>query len=239
MRAFAKHVGISASHLSRVLSGKKDLSPESATRIAIELKLSEEQINHFLDLVSLQSANSHTQKLLLERINRRQTRTSRKVLNSETFQAISDWYYFSLLELIRTQGFRSEAGWIAKRLGLTVSEVEFAIQRLQTLGLIRIDQNRVMTSTGEADSHTVNEMPSTDVRKHHEQMGQKAVTALTEQPYEEREFQGIQIAFNRAYLQKAKLLIRNFTEQFEAEFRFHPGEDVYQLNLQFFNLTRK
>lgn len=239
MRAFAKHVGISASHLSRVLSGKKDLSPESATRIAIELQLSEDQINHFLDLVSLQSANSHTKKLLLERIHRRQNRPSRKALNSETFQVISDWYYFSMLELIRTQGFRSEAGWIARRLGLTISEVETAIQRLQTLGLIRIDQNHVMTSTGEIDPQSVSEISSTAAHRHYEQIAQKAFTALKEQPFAEREFLGIQLAFNRTNLQRAKTMIRNFTEQFETEFRSHPGEDVYQLNLQFFSLTKK
>lgn len=85
----------------------------------------------------------------------------------------------------------------------------------------------------------VNDMPSTAVRKYHEQMAQKAVITLTEQTFDEGEFQGIQIAFNRVNLQKAKLLIRNFIEQFEAEFRLQTGEDVYHLNLQFFNLTKK
>jgi hypothetical protein len=47
---------------------------------------------------------------------------------------ISDWYHFAILDLTRLDDFQPEPAWVSRKLGLTVSEVKIAVERLLRLG---------------------------------------------------------------------------------------------------------
>lgn len=235
MRAFAKQIGISASHLSRVINGQKDISAHSALKIGLELKLNDQELEHFLDLVNFETADSHTQKMIQSRINERVYRLPKKTIEMEMFKVIADWYHLPLFELMKSKRFVANEQWIAKRLSLSLVEVKTAIDRLEYVGLIKRMQNGYEIL--EADVQTSDDVASIAIKKHHEQMSHKAVEALS-CTVDEREFQSLQLCFDQKNLKKAKKRIRDFVSKFDQEFKTNSSQDIYQMNLQFFNLTK-
>ena len=208
-------MGISASHLSRVMNGKKSLSLEMIVRIAQELEID----------------------LSLEKMPGPMAGTSRTV-DLEVFKVIADWYHFPILELTNTKGFKSDEKWIAKRLGMPLSILKAALDRLESLELIeRVDGK--IRATGGDFLETTNDIPSGAIRKHHEQMLAKAAEALNADSPELREFQAMNLGFNPEDLGAAKEMIREFYKRFNKKFSRASGKEIYQMNLQFFKLTQE
>jgi len=237
LRAFAKQIGLSPSHLSRVLNGTKMLSMAAAMNVAAELQLKEPELTHFIDLIQLELTNEDGRNIILERMEKRTRKQPVRTIDLEIFKVISDWHCLPLLELIKTKSFRSDPKWMAKRLGVSVAEINETLDRLSRLGIIEVVNNQI-TCISQDYIKTSNDIASAAVKKHHAQMIDKAAKALVEEPVEEREFQAFNFAFHPKQMKKAKQAIRDFAEKFNAEYG-GVGEEVYQLNVQFFKLTKK
>jgi hypothetical protein len=54
-------------------------------------------------------------------------------INVDAFYSISDWTYDAITELVRIPGFKPGPKWIATRLGISVHEVQTAVERLVRL----------------------------------------------------------------------------------------------------------
>lgn len=236
LRAFARQVDISPSHLSRVLNGEKTLSAQAALKISAALRLSEEETHDLLLLVQA----SQTPELQPEKIGRRLMRKAqaalKRSLDLEVFRIISDWFVLPILQFIKTPTFKNDIPWIARRFGIPASDVRTALERLANAGLIKIEDNKI-TVIEDRDLETSDDVSNAAVRVHHEQMANKAVEAIQQHGINEREFQALHLVFDRAQMPKAKQMIRNFANQFETEFSNH-GNDIYQLNIHFFSLTK-
>lgn len=57
LRAFARKIGLSPSHLSRVTNGSAGISIAAAYKLALGLDLSTEETKSFVELVGLERAN--------------------------------------------------------------------------------------------------------------------------------------------------------------------------------------
>lgn len=239
MRAFAKQVGISPSHLSRVMNGKKDISPIAALRIANHLKLKPADMENFLDLVGWETSEGHTKELIAGRLEARSKELKRKTLRLEAFRLIADWYHLPLLELAGARGFKSDSRWIAAKLGISVAEAKSAVNLLVSLKLLAQDEKGKLTRVDGASVETPDDITSVAVRKHHEQMSLKAASAVHEQDTHEREFQSLQFPFDEKKIKRLKEMVREFSQKIEKEFKSSQATEIYQMNLQFFRLTRK
>lgn len=72
LRQFARDLGMSASLLSAVLSGKNSLSPRMARQVSERMQLDESRTEFFCDLVSAEGARSGLQRRAAEaRLRRR------------------------------------------------------------------------------------------------------------------------------------------------------------------------
>ena len=225
LRAFAKKLKMSPSHLSRVLRGQKKVSYQLGLRLVQELDLSFDQSNAILnDLKILDHKNVEERSV--------------QVLDFEIFRLISNWYHFPLLELIKTKDFNPDQDWIAKRLNIPVPVVAQALERLEKLHLIRRTKRQILLTQGEMYK-TSDDIQNRAIKKHHAQMLEKAITALEEQEVKEREYQSLNLNFNKKDLVEAKNEIRKFVKKFNKKFAKTQGEDVYQLNIQLFSLTKE
>jgi uncharacterized protein (TIGR02147 family) len=135
LRAFARDLQMSPSRLSGVLTGKFGLSREAAELIAKRLGYSKDETTRFCDLVEARHARGKVKRdLARERISK--TKGFYKNVGLDGFKLISDWYHFAIMELSLVEGFKSDAKWIAKRLGISIHEVTAAIERLKRLDLV-------------------------------------------------------------------------------------------------------
>lgn len=238
LRAYARDLKMTSARLSEILSGKKGLSRAAANAIAARLRLNERETETFCDLVDSQHARSKTSREAANaRLSTLRADHAGRNLEIDAFRAISDWYHFAIVSLVRLKDFKSDTDWIARRLGITVSEAQAALERLERLELIGRENGKYFAAHDYVSSP--DGVSSDAIRKFHRQMLEKAQIALALQPVEERDFTALQIPIPSSKLDEARKMIRAFREKFR-DTMIVPGEcdKVYNLSIQFFNLTQ-
>lgn len=223
LRAFARSLGISHTILSLVLSGKRPLSRQTATRIAERLELPSAQAQAFI-----------TPSL-------RRTATNRdadyELIELETFSLISDWVHYALLSLLETRGAKDNPKWMARRLGISEDHVETCWQRLIHLDLIKKNNGR-WKQTGKPIK--IENQVSTEItRKFHRGLLEKAMDSLENDPVEVRDFSSMTFAMDPKHIPYAKQRIREFRRDLVAELEAKGNpKEVCNLTVQIYPVTR-
>ncbi len=130
LRAFAKKLNVSSSSLSEILKNKRIVSSKIADKILSKLNVQKEIKASILNQIEYDKIIKAPQK-----------RKNRLFIDYTQSQQISKWYHYAILALIDTEDFKSDPAWIAKRFGLTTSEVKDAINLLEKMELIKKDNS--------------------------------------------------------------------------------------------------
>jgi len=238
LRAFARDLGLAPSRLHDVLQGRYGLSREAAAKIAKNLGLHKEEAERFCDQVESQHARGkRIRQAAAERLSAKAP--AYQPLTLDGFQVISDWYHFAILELTLTEGFQSNAAWIAKELDLSPHVATAAIDRLKRLDLLLEDKEGNLKA---ADTFTASPggVPSDAIKKFHRQILEKAITAIDCQALEERDFSSMILAVDSSRVEEARLELKNFRRAFDAKFGASENKTtVYCLSTQLFRLQTK
>ncbi len=136
MRAFARQLGLTPGGLSRLLNGKLDLSVERSMEICAKLALDEKETENFLNLVQFKKAKSTAVKEKILRKIERANGAPMFDLSVDHFKMISEWYPMAVLKIAGEPKMNRSPQAIAKKLGITTSEVNQAAERLKRLELI-------------------------------------------------------------------------------------------------------
>jgi uncharacterized protein (TIGR02147 family) len=230
-RAFARQMGLSAGELSEVLRGKRNLSLKSALKVARALTLSPAEAKHLVHLTQVDKSQGSPL------LNPLTSDTPSYQLTLDMFHVISDWTCFAVLNLADTQGFRFDAFWIAKRLGISRAEAQMALDRLERVGLIErkngkliIVKDYVMSPSG---------IPSEAIRNSHRQILNKAIEALETQDHTERDITGLGMAIDPKQLPSIRKEISDFQDSLVAKYSKGKKSEVYHLEVAFFRLTQR
>jgi uncharacterized protein (TIGR02147 family) len=227
LRSLAKKLGMSSSALSEIMRGKRTISEKKALSIGSKLRLKTSE------LTELRSAFS---KKGLEDLKRRPNRRVEKILESSAFDLMSDWRYFSLLALTRTENFESDPEWIAKRLGLSSNEVDELVARLIQLEIIRKDGTGKI-SDNNVCYRTPEDFPVELIRKRQTE-GLTSATQSIESgnPLQFGAFATITTDVSK--IEKAKVIIEDFLKQL-ALFLSDSDKrsEVFELQIQLFPRT--
>lgn len=246
LRAFARDLELSPSHLSGVFTGRYGLSRQSATKIATRIGLNRSEKELFVESVESQHARSGfarkraTQRLRVLRSGQAQGQTKVRELRLDLFQLISDWFHFAILELTYLKSFRASIPWIARSLGISSLQARASLDRLFRLGLLKKEPGRWIPS--EANTVTGFDIPSKAVRTFHSQILEKAQFALHCQGVEERDFRSTILAIRKDRLEEAKKALEKLHREFGAVISENAPDlqrknEVYCLSTQFFSLT--
>jgi uncharacterized protein (TIGR02147 family) len=233
LRAFANMIGLSAPFVSKVLSGKKNLSIDAAAEVAERLGYSSMEATQFCRLVQLQGATSvRARKLLHGDV---EVGDEFNAVELETFQVISDWYHYAILELSTCRGFKAEPDYISKRLHISVYEAKGALSRLLRVGLLENKYGTAKKSNKFIATPT--DRSSRALRNFHLQMIEKARRSVEEQPVSVRDITGITLAIDSRKIDLAKKEIQKFRQRMARLMDSKRADQVYQLNVQFFSLS--
>jgi uncharacterized protein (TIGR02147 family) len=230
LRGFAGQLGVSASTLSEILSGKRPLTRKMSQRLSRRLGLSDDQ-------AQLMERNALLAKLETAlpddgRINALKDRLFQKI-DPETFAAISEWYYFAILCLLEIPAPKRDAAWIAKRLGLSKPETIRALRRLERLGLVDKPGRGGYRASGKALSiETEGYEPA--IRNFMHQNLAKAGHALDNVPAELREICAITMAIDPKNLEKARKAVKRFRREMCDLLERGNKQRVYTLGVQLF-----
>jgi uncharacterized protein (TIGR02147 family) len=151
---------------------------------------------------------------------------------------MSDWYHTAIMTLSLTEGFRVEAQWISRQLGITVTEARLALDRLLELGLLQEQDGKVKMNDEPfmtADRH----LTTPALRKLQKQTLEKAIHSLENDPIEERNMTTMTMAIDPEKLSAAKALIDEFNLKLSAFLESGPRKQVYNLGICLYPLQKK
>lgn len=231
LSAFAKKLGLSQPLVSLLLSGQRRLTLQSSRLITKKLALSESE-REYLESMALGSQHSAKGTSLRQEIRQRHEVST---LSLDSFEAMSDWYYSAILELLLIKDLAHDSAIFAKRLGLEKNVVEHALKTLIRLDLIAKSGERyVRTDSG--FTSTSHDVSSSALRNFHKQIFVKAAAALDDQSPQKRQVSGYTLAINPAKLPQAKKLIQEFSSKLGRLLEEGEQQEVYQLSISLFSL---
>lgn len=241
LRAFARDLEVAPSRLSEVLNGKQGLSRKAATAIADKLDFNLEEQEYFCDLVtSIHSRSKDEREAAQARVEQaRKEFDEDHHFKLETFKVLSEWYHGAIFEMCKMDDFKFDKFYIAKKLKISTIQVELAVERLVRLGMLRIDDDMLLSLPSAGIGRPkLSTPPAECIKMAHKQCITKACDALYSQTQEQREMHTNIFAMDKDDLQQAKLEIQTFLRQFIKNRKDLAAkkDEVYCFSLQLFSM---
>jgi len=210
-----------SSALSKILRGKRKITPLMHSRLGKRLGLPESQINSYLSFAKV----SESQDL-------GPPYTS---MPTEIFEVISDWYHHAILELMKLQNFQNNPKWIAQKLDLSPNQARIAMERLVRVGLAT-DEGKLISPQ---NTSLNNDLKAGAYRQLQEQILELALRAVREIPIEHRDQSSMTMAVDSRRLPQARELIKRFRRQVCKLLQDSDHLDaVYQLSVSLYPLSQ-
>lgn len=247
LRAWSRQVGYkNPSYLSHVLSRKRRLKPDFAGKLATDLSLKGRSLKYFELLVMNENARTEgeqeTYKRLLTAARPKRLAPAHQV-TLETFSLVADWYHWAILEMTDLESFDSDPRAIQAQLSgkVDLTTVKQAIERLLRSGLlVRDEAGRLKRASKESnETDTRAPTPPEAVAAYHRQMISLGLKSVGEQAVEERTLYGSTLSFRAENMEKVQEILKEAHRQVLRYAEHGKGEEVYQLNTQFFRLAGK
>ncbi len=241
-RSFAMKAGVSVSTLKDILSKRQNLTFSTMEKYAVAMKLTPKETAYFQSLVGFNNSTTNNEKnRFFGEMVRLRGRSNVKFLDIQQYEYFSKWYHSVVRELITHAGLGCDPEAIAKCIvpAISIANIKKSIDLLKNLGLIYQDQEGLWKATDKVISSEY-EIQSVALKNYHLSMLKRAAEALENCPKEYREFQGLTISASRTTLARMKERIRSFTDELlnMAASENEISQEVYQINLQMFPLTR-
>jgi len=225
LRAFARDIDLSPSRLSEVLSGRHGISRSSTRNICHKLSLANGQTEYWCDFVDAEfSRCSKQRELARKRLERAKTEPAVYEFSGDDFKLIADWYHLAILELLRLDGITAGLEWLATKLNLSVECVFEALGRLERLKLIEATEDGHWQLCVARSS--VNDRVNPDaMRQFHEQILNKAVTAISDFKSHERFLQATITAVSAQGYKEIVEALREFQSKVLEITKKYQGQD--------------
>ena len=244
-RYFARKAGFSSPNfLQLVIEGQRNLGADSVERFVQTLKLPAEEANFFRDLVAFNQAKNIAEKnLYFEKVVQSRRFQAARKLDGALLEYLRHWYYPAIRELAGRADFRDDPGWIADQLWARVAreEIARALQVLESLGLLirgpdgRLTRGEPTLSTGPEARGAAKVAAAAFLR----QMLELASESIDAVPPERRDLGAITVAVRKETIPELQERIRRFRrELLERCDQDQDPTEVYQVNIQFFPLTK-
>jgi uncharacterized protein (TIGR02147 family) len=243
-RTFSKWVGFkSPNQLQLIIQGKRNITRQTLGLFTKILKLKRREARYFEILVNMNQASTPESKANYLKDLSDYFKKQGDELKHNQYEYLIKWYYAVLRELVTTKGLKFERHALANRIGhgVTPRQVDEALDKLVALELLVKDekgnfkQSQAVVTTGAETKEAASYF-------YHEQMLKLALAALKKQMPDERNFSAITLACRKddvseiaQILNDCRRQVLSYLENREA----HEDEEVYQLNLQFFRVTKK
>jgi uncharacterized protein (TIGR02147 family) len=243
LSAFSRDVGLSSvNYFTLVVEGRRNLSPQLATRFGVRCGLRDDALAYFCALVRFNQAKSSDERA----VHYATMQSFRRFRAAHTLDAAqsayhADWFIPTVYELAARPDFSDDPRWLGKQLLPTISpkQAEHALAVLVELGLLVRDTGGRLRQV-----ETVIETPEGPLGHHvvqfHRAMMARAAEAIDCVPRDEREIASLTLCLSEARMAELKRELEAFRRDLVLRYQadVHP-ERVVQVNFQMFPLSRK
>lgn len=232
---FARDLGMTPSHLSDVLAGRRGLSEKNARKIAECLELPTSEAERFVTMVN----SRHARGAKVRELARQKLTTLQQTeLAGRGVHVFDHWSYPAILLLLQRNGGRADTPTFAAALGVPESRVAIGLEGLQALGLL--EKRGDVFHSNEGYYMASSPTPQKTIRGFHEQVLRVAASRLEAIPPLKRKNVATIFSFDRSRISEA----REFIEKMHTEFltRFQTDErahGIYALSFNLFDLEKE
>lgn len=241
LRFFAEKAGLSShAHLKLAIDGKRNITKNTVTKLIHGLGLENQRAAYFESLVFFnQATTDEDKKIYYAQLVKASPRSKLHKMDKAQLRIFKEWHHSAILEMVGLKDFRPIPEQISKRLRglITPTQATESLNLLLELGLL------VKTANGYRQSNplitTDDEVQDIMVKMYHNQMLALSVRMLNDLPGDERDVSALTFGIKRSdfpNLKKHLQLMRKELLDFSA--KAGEAEDVVQINLQLFPLTR-
>ena len=241
LRFFAEKAGLSShAHLKLTIDGKRNITKNTVVKLIHGLGLDGQRAAYFESLVFFNQAQTDADKqVYYAQLLKASPRSKLHKMDAAQFRIFREWHHSAILEMVALKDFRPIPDWISKRLGglITPEQVTESLKLLVELGLL------VKTANGYRQRDplitTDDEVQDLMVKMYHLQMLKLSADMLSALPGSQRDVSALTFSIKREdfpNLKKHLQLMRKELLDFSA--KAGEGEDVVQINIQLYPLTR-
>ena len=243
-RTFAKTAGFSSPNfLQMVILGKRNLNSTYTIATAKAFKLNKQETEFFQNLVGYDQAKSFDEKnLFYQKILKNKRYAIIKTLDKSQYEFFSQWYLPVVRELLTHENYGGNDSWLADKIfpRITVAQVENAKNLLLKLGLVVYDEKSQKWSSVDAILSTDSESSYLALRNYHKASIQLAQNALEHFGPEQRDVRSVTLGLPKSAYKELKSRLENFwVELMDFAGAQQKTDEVYQVNLQLFPLTKE
>lgn len=242
---FSEHLGFARSNIMYLISkGKRPLTEKNADRIRSALHLTGLAGKYWDHLVTYQTAkNSQDRDSTFAQLVAIKHKTLASEDNQWQLEFFNEWYHAAIYELTFLPTFRSDGEWIATNLMPRVrpDRVRASLELLEKLELIHFDKDAGRHFPTRSRLSTGDEIASLAVQSYHKKMIDLAQDSLVSQMDSDlKDITSATLAIPADRIEEFKQAISVFRKQVLAMADAAEHKDtVYQLNVQFFPITKK
>ena len=224
LRAMARSIGLNHSTLSQIIRGKRPLTVKAIAKICQGLGLSPQETEKFsLALSSVEQQGP--------------AQSSGSQLGLDAFHVLGQWYHLAMLELVRLPSFQPDARWIARRLSVSINEINAAIERLVRLEMIEVLEDgtwKVISDTLLAQGQEYQEVSK---KKRLKQLFELALKFLENNESTASVMESMPLAFSQDKFEEVKALVHDFQEKIKNLSTQSTPDSLYILTMGLFPLT--
>jgi uncharacterized protein (TIGR02147 family) len=241
-RYFAQKAGLSSPGLLKmVIASQRNLTPKTMEQFIKGFGLKGSEAQYFRTLVVYNQAKKDADRVKhFTKLRKLMERRKVNSLSLQQYDFFSNWYIPVIREIINCDDFKNDSEKISEYMYHEVSpqQVEEAIKVLLNLALVGQDKRGNLASkpghlkTDDSISHL-------GLKNYHRGQLDQAKKSIERTEPQRREIQALTIGIDPEKIEQAKEKILEFMDDMRDMLHSGSNKQVYQLNVQFFNLTKE
>jgi len=229
------------SSINKIIRGQRHPGPELVQRLSTYFKFKKNEEEYFEKLVDLAKAQKNPKRSLdiLIELKKLSPKSSFEILDEKEFKILSHWIYLTIRQMVKLKNFVPDPEVICKRLKFktTPQKVKEAIELLLEKGFLTKSASGKLTLKN-GPIKTEDGIVSEAIKKYHIGSMKNAAISLYKDDISEREFGSLSLCISKHDLPRAKEHLQKILKEFSALFDCQSADQVYQLQHQFFPLTK-
>jgi len=241
-RTIAEAIGLkSAAHITQIINGRANLSPQSAERCAALCRLNKKETAYFQCLVAFNQEKDGSRKNQLYRQLIKHSCSKTVLLTADQYRYYQKWYYAVIHDILSFYPFTGAWHDLARMVDppITARQAQTAVKLLMRLQFIEQKPDGSFTCRYPGIS-AYSGGHSPVIKSYAAAMIDKAKSALETVPDDERLISWAGFSISHETYRKMKDEAREFRKKLVAMAQADPNpEQVYHLNLQLFPVSKK
>lgn len=229
-------------YLSHIITGHRNLAPESAAKFARAFNLSEKETAYFETLVWFNQAKTdRDREMYFDRLLRLRPKSHAQELDRDHFEYFTKRYFVTLREMVALKGFRENYDWIAESLNPPIKpqEAEHAVDVLLKLGLLKRDARGKLKHSKKTLTYYP-DLSSVEAYDYTRQMLTEAKQTLLSEAGDWVDMVSVTVPMSKSRLPEIRMALQKCKDEViriigQDAARF---DEVFQLNLQYYPITK-